>query len=97
MRRLATVVVLAAITIPLWVQTGFAQDADDLKALRKEMDTLKEGQSAIQKELQDIKQLLQARPTAARPPQDAVVSVDGAPIKGDKNAKVTLVEFTDYQ
>ena len=26
-----------------------------------------------------------------------VLSVDGAPFKGDKNAKVTLVDFTDYQ
>ena len=50
----------------------------------------------MQSDLQEIKNLLQrARPAA--PPQEAVVSVDGALLKGDKNAKVTLVDFTDYQ
>jgi hypothetical protein len=50
-----------------------------------------------QKELQEIKSLLRARPTAAAPAQEAVVSVDGAPFKGKKDARVTLVDFTDYQ
>jgi len=77
---------------------GSAQPNDELKTLRKDIDELKAGQSAIQKELQDIKTRLRARPAAApAPPQEAVVSVDGAPFKGEKNAKVTLLEFTDYQ
>ena len=40
---------------------------------------------------------LAIRPSAAGPSPEAVLSVDGAPFKGDKNAKLTLVEFTDYQ
>ena len=97
MRTLAVLAVLTAVTITVWPHPGYTQPADELKALKKDMETLTEGQTAIQKELQDIKSLLRARPTAAAPPQEAVVSVDGAPFKGQKNAKVTLVDFTDYQ
>jgi protein-disulfide isomerase len=75
---------------------ALAQPSDDLKNLQKEVDALKAGQKSLQSDLQEIKNLLQrARPAA--PPQEAVVSVDGALFKGDKNAKVTLVDFTDYQ
>ena len=73
-----------------------AQPSDDVKNLQKQVDALKEDQKSIKSDLQEIKNLLQrARPAA--PPQEAVVSVDGALFKGDKNAKVTLVDFTDYQ
>jgi len=67
-----------------------------LKALRKDVDTLKEGQTATQKELQEIKNLLRARP-AAGPPAEAVVNFEGSPVKGQKDATLTLVDFTDYQ
>ena len=77
---------------------GIAQTSDELKALRKEVETLKDGQAAIQRDLQEIKRLLQARPAAAAaPPQEVVLNLDGAPVKGVRSAKVTVVEFTDYQ
>jgi protein-disulfide isomerase len=95
MRRAA---LMAALAILAAAQPGFAQSSEDLQNLRKEIEALKEGQKTIQSDLQEIKNLLRARPTAAAPPtQEAVVSVDGAPFKGSKTAKVTLVEFTDYQ
>ena len=97
MRRAATVATLAALTIRGAAQPGFAQPSEDLTNLRKEVDALKEGQKAIRGDLQEIKNLLRAAPTAAGPAAEAVVSVDGAPFKGNKNAKLTLVEFTDYQ
>ncbi len=100
MMRAALLAALTAATMMLGTQPGFTQPAEELKTLRKDVEALKEGQTAIQKQLQDIKSLLQARPSApaAGPaPQDVVLSLDGAPVKGDKNAKVTLVDFTDYQ
>ena len=100
MTRGAVLAALTAVTIILCTQPGVAQPTDELKALKKDVEALKEGQKAIQKDLQDIKNLLlRARPSAAPagPPQEAVVSLEGAPVKGDKNAKVTLVDFTDYQ
>jgi protein-disulfide isomerase len=59
----------------------------------------------LQKELQAIKEQLQGRPApslaAPQAPSGAetqtLVSIEGAMSKGDKNAKLTLVEFTDFQ
>jgi len=97
MARGAGLAVVTAVGIALWAQAGFAQTAEEFKTLQKDVETLKEGQTAIQKDLQEIKSFLRGRPSAAAPPQEAVVSVDGAPFKGKKDARVTLVEFTDYQ
>ena len=96
------VVWLVVIAMLLPAHPAAAQQSDDLKALRQEIEALKQGQSAIQKELQDIKELLRARsaPQAARvpaPPQDIALDLVGAPVKGATTAKVTMVEYTDYQ
>ena len=99
MRRAAAVAALAALTILGAAQPGFPQQSEDLKSLRKDVDALKEGVKAIQSDLQEIKSLLRARPTAAAPApdQEFVMSIDGVPFKGEKTAKVTIVEFSDYQ
>ena len=99
MRVLATIIALATLAL-LPAGPGLAQQAGS--DIKKELEGLKEGQARLQKELQEIKTLLQARPAAApgptaAQPQAAVLTVDGAPFKGNKNAKVTLVDFTDYQ
>lgn len=77
---------------------GFTQSGGELDALRKDLEGLKAGQAVIQKDLQEIKQLLRARPVAApAEPQNVVLSAEGAPFKGDPNAKLTLFDFSDYQ
>ena len=97
-KRLVTIflgLVLLAVFFP---QPAFAQSGEELKTLRKEIEELKEGQKAIQKELEAIKGLLRARQTRRPPaPTNVVLSVDGAPYKGDKSAKLTLIDFSDYQ
>ncbi len=99
MRGFVLLSVLALILLS--AHPGLAQTSEELKGLRKEMEGLREGQTAIRKELQELKTLLRARPAPAQPQAAAgggiVISIDGAPFKGEKNAKVTLVEFTDYQ
>ena len=99
MNRLATLSTLAALILLLGAQPGLTQaPGDDLKALRKEIQALKEGQVVIQKELQEIKNLLRTRPVAApAEPQNIVLSVADAPFKGEKSAKLTLIDFSDYQ
>jgi protein-disulfide isomerase len=66
---------------------------DDLK---KDIEALKEGQKAIQKDIQEIKALLQ-KGQPAQPPQNVVLELGKSPFKGERTAKLTLVEFSDYQ
>jgi hypothetical protein len=104
---------LALVNMP----SGHAQTSEEFKALRAEIGTLKEiqelrrdieglkaGQQGLQKDLQDIKTLLQNRPAAAAAapgaptvPQNLVLDIAGAPVRGQKEAKLALVEFTDFQ
>ena len=78
---------------------ALAQESKD--DIRKEIDGLKRGQQEILKQLDEIKKLLAARQAPAQPsgPQvkDLVFNLGANPVKGPATAKVTLLEFTDYQ
>jgi len=76
-------------------QTGLAQRKTDLKKLQEQVESLQKGQAEMQKELREIKSLLQALQPSK--PQEITLNVEGLPFKGDKNAKLTIVEFSDYQ
>jgi protein-disulfide isomerase len=65
--------------------------------IRKEIRELKQGQEAIQKELQEIKKLLLAKEGPARPPRPESISIKARPFKGSDKARLVLVEFSDYQ
>jgi protein-disulfide isomerase len=79
------------------VQQVFSQTAEE-KTQQKDIDELKAGQVQIQKDIQDIKKQLQAKPA---PPggdfKEAMINIKGAPVMGGKNAKLVLIEFSDYQ
>ena len=75
-----------------------AQTSEDLQELKKTLAELKAGQQAIHKELQELKALLvRAARQAAQPPQEVVLRVENEPFQGEKNARVTLMDFSDYQ
>jgi protein-disulfide isomerase len=88
--------VVMALLLCVFALPAFAESADDINALKKEVEALKEGQKAMQKDIQDIKNQLRAKQA---PPEfkEAIIELGDNPFKGDKNAKVTLVEFSDYQ
>jgi protein-disulfide isomerase len=91
---------LAFLALLLLTQPGLSQSTEDVKTLKEDVKALKEGQTAIQKDLQEIKKLLAARPAAAPAvdrTMDALVTTQGKPFKGDKNAKLTIIEFSEYQ
>jgi protein-disulfide isomerase len=82
-----------------------AQESDD--GLEAEIEALKKGQENILKQLEELKRLVQAQQRAAAAPQqrapagpevkDVVFDLANSPVKGDKGAKVAMLEFTDYQ
>lgn len=94
-----TVICQLSLLTLLYGTPGFAQgtSGEGVNDLKEEIEALKEGQKAIQKELQEIKSLLRERQAPAPPPREFVLDLGGNPFKGDENAKLTLVEFTDYQ
>ena len=85
----------------LGVPPGLAQDTSGEEGLdlRSEIEALKRGQEAIQEELEEIKSLLITRQAPAPAPVALNIDLDieGSPYKGNRNAKLTLIEFTDYQ
>lgn len=87
---------LIAVTLILASATLFAQRDDEIQALKKEIEALKAAQAAMQRDLQEIKQLL-ARQLPGQPQLPASVSIGGFPSKGSATARLTLVEFSDYQ
>lgn len=64
---------------------------EEIKALKKEIQDLR-------KDVEELKTKSVARPSVpVQEPQKVVVSIDDDPLKGDSNAPVTIIEFSDYQ
>jgi protein-disulfide isomerase len=100
MRALTRRGVLIAAFVAVWclVPAGrvcLAQSSDDIKTLMKEIQEMKAAQEAMQKDITAIKERLIPKPPP--PFQGADISIQGDPAMGNKDAKVTMVEFTDYQ
>jgi protein-disulfide isomerase len=103
MRTLTKRCVLLAALVAAWClvpagQVCLAQSSnsnDEIKTLIKEIQEMKAAQEAMQKDITAIKDRLIRKPPP--PFKGADVSIQGDPVMGDKDAKVTLVEFTDYQ
>ena len=87
------------LTLFLNVQPVVAQTDLEYQTLKKEIESLKEGQAGIRRDLQEIKKLIQSsrQVPAADEFKQAIIDIKGAPIKGNKNAKLVIVEFSDYQ
>jgi protein-disulfide isomerase len=73
-----------------------AQTPSPEEQMRKDIEALKEGQKSIQKDLEEIKRLLQSRPVADALPKEPI-SIANEPFKGSGSAKVAVIEFSDYQ
>ena len=102
-RNVISLVLVAMVSvISFGAQPAFSQSADEIKSLKDDIKALKEGQSAIQRELQEIKNLLRTRQAQPQPPsppefKEAVLSINSGHGKGNKNAKLVMIEFSDYQ
>ncbi len=93
-RRWGRVFALAVFLPMAFGTVSLAQEED----LKKAIEELQKGQQAILRELADIKKQLQARGQPAGPDVVGKVFALGAnPTKGPDTARLTLLEFTDYQ
>src|SRR5258708_10433287 len=81
-------------TAPISQQLAGEQDE-----LRREIRELREGQEAIKKELQEIRKILLTKETvaASRPAPSEKINISARPIRGNNDARVVLIEFSDYQ
>jgi protein-disulfide isomerase len=75
------------------------QKQDSNQKLEEEIQALKRGQEEIFRQLAEIKLLLQARQVAPAAPniRDVPIELNGHPIQGREDAKLTMIEFSDYQ
>jgi protein-disulfide isomerase len=99
MMKIPAVAVLALLSLsPPQTQTP-----DDVTALRREIDALKAQQASMQRDLQAIKNVLQAlagpRQPAVAPEEHYIgktIPIGLDQTKGSASAKVTVVEISDY-
>lgn len=88
-----TVGMVLALLFPMPLLQAQPSPIDDL---RKEIRELSETVKSMQKDLQDIKALLSIRKRVV-PPGNVLLDLDDNPARGKRTAKLTLVEFSDYQ
>ena len=89
-----------ALALPLTLAAPAPAQTDD--ELRQQLKALEQGQRQIRQELAELKKLLQQQPAQAPAPSGPnvagkVFDLGANPVKGEPSAKLTLVEFTDYQ
>ena len=100
MRNLISAGMGTALAVSLAVAPGPALAQESKDDLKKEIEGLKQGQQEILKQLEEIKKMMTARqaPAPSGPNvKDLVFDLGANPAKGSPTAKLTLVEFTDYQ
>jgi len=91
------IIVAVLLMILFFTKPCLAQTGEDLKSLTKELEELKQSQKAIQKDLQEIKSRLQMMGVLPEEPKNLFLNIASKPFMGDKNAKLFLIEFSEFQ
>lgn len=98
--KLATVTVVAVLSLS---PPAAQNPAEEVAALKREVQALKEQQAQMQRELQAIKSFLQSlmQPRQAQEPEvpgliGSAIPIQDEPWMGSPTARVTIVEISDY-
>ncbi len=90
-------ILFVATLLLLGSQIAVTQSQSDLEAIRKEIEALKKNQANLQRELDSIKKAMRDRRRAPNAFKPVVLNVGGDPYKGNLNARLTIIDFSDYQ
>jgi protein-disulfide isomerase len=96
MNQGTTRVCLSALLAGAVTASPVAAQQSSTDELKRDIQALQESLKAIQKDLQEIKGML-ARQVPPPSGIGAVIDLGKSAIKGERTAKLTLVEFSDYQ
>ncbi len=84
-----------------FAQLSFGQQRptkEELQLLRKDVDTIKANQVEIEKAVKELKRLAGAgQPSLPPAPESILLGTDDDPVKGDRKARLVLIEFSDFQ
>ena len=96
-KRLWMILFLSVMILGMGACTALAESSADIDALKKEVESLKQGQKAMQKELDGLKAILRKAMPGKMPFKPVDASIAGSPVMGEVDAPVTIIEFTDFQ
>lgn len=98
MQRTTRAVLLLPALVILACSQPSAQSTDP-ESLRKEIEALKASQEAMRKDIAEIREFLRqvtGGKFGAPPIEGQTVDLEGAPVRGQDSAAITLVEVSDY-
>ena len=96
MKQPMNLIPVLLLSLGMLLSTGSLAD-EEMDGLRSDIEGLKQGQAEIRKQLAEIIKLVTPKKRETVSDINVLLDVNDAPAKGDAEAKVTLVEFTDYQ
>ena len=92
---------LTVVVFMFFAQVNFGQrrpTTEELQLLRKDVDTIKANQAQIEKAVKELKDLARSgQPAPPLTPENILLAIDDDPVKGDRKARLVLVEFSDFQ
>gem|GEM_PF-135245 len=90
-------IVAVAVLLGASIYALHRRQLQELSALRNQIDALTKTHGETRKDLAEVRRLVERQPVVSPVQRDIALNVADAPQKGNPNAPVTLVEFTDYE